>query len=106
MPKCPFCGSTKENNTSKEWDYAIFHVKEFTCLNCLIGFRAYYKGKKLSHTIPKVVSNPKKVLFFLRHHEEVSTKQIATTLKMKEQEVEEILLNLQKIGRVFPVSKT
>lgn len=38
---------------SKEWDYAAFHVKLFSCEKCDKTFKAYYRQGKLSHTIPK-----------------------------------------------------
>ena len=53
MVKCPRCG-TNVPESSKEWDYTVFHVKKFDCEKCGKGFMAYYKGAKLSHTIPKI----------------------------------------------------
>jgi len=52
MAKCPRC--RKEiSDSSKEWDYAAFHVKLFECPKCNKTFKAYYRQNKLSHTIPK-----------------------------------------------------
>ncbi|MEM2742113.1 MAG: hypothetical protein QXD95_08220 [Nitrososphaeria archaeon] len=52
MVKCPRCGK-EATPTSKEWDYAAFHVKLFECEKCGKNFMAYYHEGKLSHTIPK-----------------------------------------------------
>jgi transposase-like protein len=50
--QCPYCNAEVPKST-KEWDYASFHVKKFKCPKCERGFRAYYFEGKLSHTIPK-----------------------------------------------------
>ena len=53
MVKCPRC-SNEVSRSSKEWDYAAFHVKRFDCEKCVNSFKAYYhKDGKFSHTIPK-----------------------------------------------------
>jgi len=52
MVKCPRCGK-EVSNASKEWDYAAFHVKLFSCEKCDKTFKTYYRQGKLSHTIPK-----------------------------------------------------
>jgi transposase len=52
MAKCPRCGKDVPNS-SKEWNYAAFHVKLYECPKCNKTFKAYYRQNKLSHTIPK-----------------------------------------------------
>jgi predicted RNA-binding Zn-ribbon protein involved in translation (DUF1610 family) len=52
MVECPRCGK-EGKDTYKEWDYSAFHVKQFNCTNCGKTFKAYYRDKGLSHTIPK-----------------------------------------------------
>jgi uncharacterized protein with PIN domain len=52
MAKCPRCGKDVPNS-SKEWNYAAFHVKLYECPKCNKIFKAYYRQNKLSHTIPK-----------------------------------------------------
>ncbi|MFX0116743.1 MAG: hypothetical protein ACFFB3_19500 [Candidatus Hodarchaeota archaeon] len=52
MVNCPRCG-TDISKSTKEWDYSAFHVKRFDCKKCEKAFMAYYRGGKLSHTIPK-----------------------------------------------------
>jgi len=52
MVACPRCGKEGQE-TSKEWNYGIFHVKLFNCKNCDKTFKAYFREGKLSHTIPK-----------------------------------------------------
>jgi len=52
MEKCPRCGKDVQK-PSKEWNYAAFQVKLFKCAECEKTFKAYYRGGKLSHTIPK-----------------------------------------------------
>jgi len=46
MVQCPRCGK-KVSNTSKEWDYTVFHVKLFNCPKCNKTFKAYYRQGKL-----------------------------------------------------------
>lgn len=52
MVRCPRCNK-EVSKAIKEWDYSIFHVKLFYCGKCEKSFKAYYKERKLSHTIPK-----------------------------------------------------
>lgn len=52
MVKCPTCG-TKADSTDKEWKYHIYNVKLYFCKQCKKTFNAYFRGDKLSHTIPK-----------------------------------------------------
>lgn len=52
MVKCPRCGK-EVSNFEKEWGYSVFHVKLFKCEECEKSFKVYYRGNKLSHTIPK-----------------------------------------------------
>ena len=52
MVQCPRCGK-EAVESGKEWDYAAFYVKLYNCPNCEKSFKAYFKGDKLSHTIPK-----------------------------------------------------
>jgi hypothetical protein len=52
MAKCPRCSSNAKL-TGKEWDYGSFHVKQYACSGCEKMFMEYYKGDKVSHTIPK-----------------------------------------------------
>jgi transposase-like protein len=52
MTSCPRCSSPAKY-TGKEWDYGVFHVKEYQCLKCGKMFMEYYREGKLSHTIPK-----------------------------------------------------
>jgi transposase-like protein len=52
MTKCPRCSSNAKP-TGKEWEYAVFHVKQFVCSVCEKKFMEYYRNGKLSHTIPK-----------------------------------------------------
>lgn len=52
MAACPRCGTEVSKHT-KEWDYANFHVRLFTCPKCEKTFKYYCKQGKLSHTIPK-----------------------------------------------------
>jgi len=52
MARCPRCGE-EVPNASKEWNYAVFHVRLFNCRKCNKSFKAYYRKGKLSHTIPK-----------------------------------------------------
>jgi transposase-like protein len=52
MVTCPRCNK-EVTGAAKEWNYAAFHVKLFKCAKCDKGFMAYYRGGKLSHTIPK-----------------------------------------------------
>jgi len=54
MVNCPRCGKDVPK-ASKEWDYAVFHVKQFNCGKCEKKFMAYYRKGKLSHTIPKTM---------------------------------------------------
>jgi len=55
MLKCPRCTGNCEP-TGKEWEYGQFHVKHYKCAVCKKSFKAYYKGGKLTHTIPKIKS--------------------------------------------------
>ena len=52
MSSCPRCNSPAKL-TGKEWEYGQFHVKQHTCAKCEKKYMEYYKGNKLSHTIPK-----------------------------------------------------
>ena len=52
MVKCPRCG-TEISTATREWDYSVFHVKRYDCEKCDKSFKAYFRGDKLSHTIPK-----------------------------------------------------
>jgi len=49
---CERCG-TEVTESTREWDYAAFHVKRFDCVKCEKSFRAYFHKGNLSHTIPK-----------------------------------------------------
>jgi uncharacterized protein with PIN domain len=53
MVKCPNCGTDIVSKPKKEWNYIIYRVKMFVCPKCKKSVRAYYKGQKLNHTIPK-----------------------------------------------------
>ncbi len=104
MPQCPFCGINVENLPSKKWTYSIYQVKLFICSNCSLSFKGYYLNGKLNHLIPKKVSDSEKVLAFLRLNEQASQKQISKVLRLKEQDVANILLNLQKKGAIVSTS--
>lgn len=52
MVKCPRC-ATDISIFAKEWDYGIFHVRNYECKECDKSFKAYFREGKLSHTIPK-----------------------------------------------------
>ena len=47
---CPNCES-KILSTTKEWDYAFFHVRNVICAKCKVAFRACYHDYALSHII-------------------------------------------------------
>jgi len=50
--KCPRCGKQSEA-TGKKWKFGQFDVEGYHCAACDKKFNAYYKGGKLSHTVPK-----------------------------------------------------
>ena len=50
--KCPRC-RRKSQPTGKDWDFGVFEAREYFCENCEKTFNAFYKEKKLSHTVPK-----------------------------------------------------
>ena len=50
--KCPKCG-TESSDVVKEWNYSIYHVKNYMCKKCRKSFKAYFLEGKLNHTIPK-----------------------------------------------------
>ncbi len=52
MVDCPRCGRDAKA-TGKEWDFGQFKAKQFKCAPCGLKFGAYFKGGKLSHTVPK-----------------------------------------------------
>ena len=113
MPKCPRC-SGNAKLTGKEWEYGQFHVKQYECLGCEKKFMEYFRDGKLSHTIPKDGGPPKprtinirrRVLSYLMRNEYVSDEQIAKDLKLEKNDVQKVLLRLEKRGVVEKVEKS
>ncbi len=52
MTACPRCGQ-EAKATGKEWKFGLFDAKSYHCSSCEKPFSAYYRGGKLSHTVPK-----------------------------------------------------
>jgi len=49
---CPRCGR-EISEVAKEWEFKVFHVKNYFCDNCHKTFNEYYRDGELSFTIPK-----------------------------------------------------
>lgn len=106
MASCPRCNSPT-GATGKEWDYHLFHVKQYFCLTCQKTFMEYYRNGELSHTIPKGNGSLKypgdikrAVLSYFKRHKIVSIEKIAKELELSEAEVLETLTKMEKNGLI------
>lgn len=94
--------------TGKEWEYSLFHVKQYLCSGCKKKFMEYYRHGKLSHTIPKdgrplkprTTKTGKRVISYLIKNENASNEQIAKDLKLNVDDVQKVLSRLEKSGVV------
>jgi len=50
MAKCPGCGANVEKS-SKTWRYGVFTVNAYTCGNCGLRFREYFREGKYIFTL-------------------------------------------------------
>lgn len=49
---CPRCGK-EISRVIKEWDFRVFHVKNYYCDKCDKKFNEYYRNGNPRFTIPK-----------------------------------------------------
>jgi predicted Rossmann fold nucleotide-binding protein DprA/Smf involved in DNA uptake len=100
MVNCPRCGK-EAKPTGKEWDYSRFHVKYFNCPYDNRSFKAYYHDGKLSHTIPKRMTNKERVVAYLKEHKNGTQEELVRTLNLQEEEVMAILTELEQEGQIY-----
>jgi hypothetical protein len=104
MLKCPRCKESTDKILN-EWNYYIFHVKNYHCPLCNKNFKAYFKDGKLSHIINNSISTTqsttqRKIIGYLEHHEEANTDEIAKALHLKIIDVLKVLQKMEKRGTV------
>lgn len=76
-------------------------MKVFSCENCRRDFRAYFLNEKLSHTIPKSLSNIQlSVSKYIAINNQANADQIAENLELPLIEVLSALKNLERKGIV------
>lgn len=100
MLECPRCGN-KSTRVLKVWDYAMFHVRYIRCERCKKNFRAYFKGDKLSYTLPRALSVTElKISKYLKLVKNATEEEIANALRLNIKHVEPALVKLKKMGVV------
>ena len=50
--ECPRCKSVAESS-GKRFGFGVFEGRSYSCVPCGKSFNAYYRNRKLSHTVPK-----------------------------------------------------
>gem|GEM_PF-1422594 len=104
MSKCPNCGN-EATKIVKEWNYSIFHVKNFNCTTCQKNFKAYFKQGKFSHIIDSTQRKPiYSVIQYLKKHDSARAEEIAEAENLSVAEVIKMLEELEKKGIVESIT--
>ena len=96
--KCPNCGNVSLA-ILKEWNYGVFRVKHMKCSSCQKSFKAYFKQGKFSH-ITDNTGNYNKILRYLKKHDATREEEIANALHLSVEEVLNVLIEMEKRGKV------